>query len=252
MMTQQGQPQKTDQQQELPIKLTIPPSSTDTGLPIMEEADPVVMQVKQTVKAGSSETGGQTQDVMLASQALATDTSVSVQNSESVTQSGSSASVQTAHPVEPQHVMTQVVSAARLTINQNGQQEMTVRLDPPELGTIHLKVATQANGEMVARIETPNPVVRDMLDSRLAELRQSLFDSGIRVDRCTVALDMQWNGQSGQSPQQFMQADSQQGGGRNYSPMYQQGGTGGDQNEQDQQQQRRSRWATSRSLDYLA
>ncbi len=99
---------------------------------------------------------------------------------------------------EARQVIEQIIRDVR---HQGGdtRQEVTVRLDPPELGVIHLKVTTNAGGEVVAQIETANPQVRDLLDARLTELRRALGDAGVQVGQCSVSLNMQTSGGHGQA-----------------------------------------------------
>jgi len=91
--------------------------------------------------------------------------------------------------VEPRQVIDQIVTAVRQE-SVGGRRELVVRLDPPELGTVHIKVSSDAGGGMTVQVETTAPWVRDMLDTRLQELRRSFTDLGINVDQCGVSMRM--------------------------------------------------------------
>lgn len=110
------------------------------------------------------------------------------------------AATRTDAPLTAERLVQQVVSHAQVHL-KGSQHEILVRLDPPELGAIHLKVTTEAGGQMVAHLEAATPMVRDLLDARLGELRQSLADAGINVNQCTVSLDMQASQQGRHSGQ---------------------------------------------------
>jgi flagellar hook-length control protein FliK len=81
--------------------------------------------------------------------------------------------------------------------------EIRLRLRPPELGAIHLRVKTE-DGVLAARVETETPQARSLLTERLPELRERLAEMNIRLER----FDVEWRGGgAGQSP-----AFAQQGG----------------------------------------
>ena len=89
----------------------------------------------------------------------------------------------------PAWVMAQIADAARTQL-KGDRKELTIVLDPPELGAIHIKVSTRG-GEVLATIQTVHHAVREILDARLPELRQTLADAGLRLDQCTVSMQTQ-------------------------------------------------------------
>lgn len=114
--------------------------------------------------------------------------------------------------IEPRRVIDQIVTAVRLE-SAGGRRELVVRLDPPELGVVHIKVSSNAGGGMTVQVETTAPWVRDMLDTRLQELRHSFTDLGINVDQCGVSMRMDTSPQqanSGQAGAQHRQATQTQ------------------------------------------
>jgi flagellar hook-length control protein FliK len=104
--------------------------------------------------------------------------------------------------LEPESIIRQVAVQVRRVATEM-PREITVRLDPPMLGTLHVTVQ-ERNGELVARIESPHQAVCQSLDQRLPELRQALEDAGIRVSNCQVSLNMQ-SGREGQPQWQLAQ-----------------------------------------------
>jgi flagellar hook-length control protein FliK len=87
--------------------------------------------------------------------------------------------------------------------------EIRLRLRPPELGAIHLRVKTE-DGALVASVETETSHARSLLTERLPELRERLAEMNIRLER----FDVEWRGggAQGQSPSFAHQGGS---GGRN-------------------------------------
>ena len=72
---------------------------------------------------------------------------------------------------------------------QVGPRVSTARLQltPPELGRVRIDVrVVQERMELSIRAQTPE--ARDVLTSRLAELRTALADHGLTLDRCDVTL----------------------------------------------------------------
>ncbi len=81
---------------------------------------------------------------------------------------------------------TEVVrQAVSMAASSNGKT-MTVRLDPPSLGTIRVQVRISAGGESVASIGTSNDVAHSLVRGSLDQLRASLERSGVAVDRIHV------------------------------------------------------------------
>lgn len=79
------------------------------------------------------------------------------------------------------------VSQARV-IERGGRHEFQLRLDPPELGEV--KVRVLAMGDKVeARLVVSDDAVRKMIESQLPELRQRLEQAGVSVPKFDVTTD---------------------------------------------------------------
>lgn len=122
--------------------------------------------------------------------------------------------------VEPQRVIDQIVTAVRMEA-AGSRRELIVRLDPPELGTVHIRVSVDTGSGMSVHVEASAPWVRDMLDTRLQELRRSFTDLGINVDQYSVSLRMdtspeQANG--GQAGAQYRQGGQARQAGGDITP----------------------------------
>ena len=78
-------------------------------------------------------------------------------------------------------VLNQIANAVAeraQVIREKGETEIRMRLDPPEMGTIDIRVHT-LKGELRAEITAADPAVRAMIESHLADLRSSLEKSGL-------------------------------------------------------------------------
>jgi len=112
------------------------------------------------------------------------------------------AALQTAHVSLSDNQMSakmihQIVTTAKLTSFADGAS-MSMRLDPPQLGTVQLDV-TSRGGSVTAHLQTSTLAAKQMLESDLPALKQSLAESGINVDSINVSVG---NGNLAHNPQQ--------------------------------------------------
>ncbi len=71
------------------------------------------------------------------------------------------------------------------TLVQNGNSTMVVRLDPPELGQLNIKISSDSNG-MSIEIQATNAKTQQMLQQNSNNLRSALENSGINVNNVDV------------------------------------------------------------------
>ena len=106
----------------------------------------------------------------------------------------------------------------------SGRHQVTMQLDPPELGQLKLQIQMNAHG-LSLRVDAQTHAVARIIESRLTELSDALAIHGIRVDRAQVTVrpaastnpdtqPSQDNGRSGQG--NFNQASDQNHGDRNH------------------------------------
>ncbi|HHV08127.1 MAG TPA: hypothetical protein GXX69_07930 [Firmicutes bacterium] len=74
---------------------------------------------------------------------------------------------------------------------ESGRQEITLRLDPPSLGRVHLTLLHRT-GVVSARFEVENEEARGVLQMNMAELKTSLVQQGIQVEELGVFMG-QWS-----------------------------------------------------------
>ncbi|MDI6826899.1 MAG: flagellar hook-length control protein FliK [Armatimonadota bacterium] len=98
------------------------------------------------------------------------------------------------------HIVHQIVRAARMHISDSSA-DITLRLDPPNLGIVHLNVAAE-RGVMTANLKVATEAVKQALEADLSMLRESLADAGIHVDAISVTvgddLTPSWDWQAGE------------------------------------------------------
>ena len=79
-----------------------------------------------------------------------------------------------------QKVMEQVVEGARIQV-ANGQTRAKIVLQPPSLGKLNLHIITK-NDQVKVTFFAENLQVKEIIESNLAQLRQSFVQQGLRVD----------------------------------------------------------------------
>ncbi|MHB0912665.1 MAG: flagellar hook-length control protein FliK [Armatimonadota bacterium] len=96
-------------------------------------------------------------------------------------------------------IIRQVVRAAEVHLFEGGGN-MTLRLDPPHLGTVQMSVSVD-NGSVTANLQTGTATASHLLQSDLPALKQALADAGINVDAINVSVGgnsgQGWNPHSG-------------------------------------------------------
>jgi flagellar hook-length control protein FliK len=108
----------------------------------------------------------------------------------------------------------QVLSQVRAGMLKNiapGRQQLTLQLDPPDLGKLHLMLQV-SNNEVRAVIRADNHEAGRLLAEHMAQLKAGLEAQGLRVNK----LEVQTNAQNNDGPQQ--QGQQQQAGGQEGGP----------------------------------
>ena len=88
--------------------------------------------------------------------------------------------------VVEQKLIHEIVRAAKVQLTEGGAS-MTMRLDPPHLGLLHMSVSAQ-QGTVTANLQTSTEAARNALQADLSLLKQALSDAGITVDSINVSL----------------------------------------------------------------
>ncbi|GLS89460.1 hypothetical protein GCM10007916_05270 [Psychromonas marina] len=89
-------------------------------------------------------------------------------------------------PLELQSKQASAMIGERLMMMMaQGKQEVTIRLDPAELGSMHIKLQIQQDQLQVA-IQTQAGQSRDIVEQNLPRLREQLAQQGINLGEATV------------------------------------------------------------------
>lgn len=82
-------------------------------------------------------------------------------------------------------VIDQVVQQVRLQ-QSDGAADLTIRLNPPDLGQLQLRVTRDASG-VFTHIEASNNRVQGLLEAHMPLLMDSLTQAGVRMDSVSVS-----------------------------------------------------------------
>lgn len=85
-----------------------------------------------------------------------------------------------------QEVIRQIVEQVEL-IRKPGANELSVQLKPEFLGKVNLRLTIE-DGLVSAKFIAENPQVKQMLESNLAQLKQSLEEQGLKFNRLEVGV----------------------------------------------------------------
>lgn len=95
-----------------------------------------------------------------------------------------------------------------LAMVADGIQEARIHLDPPELGSLEIRMRIQ-NDQATVQIQVQTPQVRDVLESQAQRLRDSLAEQGLQL----AGFDVSEQGQQGFAKQASSQPWEQQADG---------------------------------------
>ena len=90
----------------------------------------------------------------------------------------------------------QILESIHSSLSQEGQdQQITIRLNPPELGKVFIKFDEQ-DSQIIGLLEVSKPQTRIEIQQALPQIIQNLQDSGIQIKRLEVVLS------EGEQPEQ--------------------------------------------------
>lgn len=82
-------------------------------------------------------------------------------------------------------IMDQVVRKVRVAVRPNGSSTMSIRLDPPHLGKVDMRVKVQDN-VVKAILVVESREVRSVIENNMDSLKASLNNQGLKVDQINV------------------------------------------------------------------
>ncbi len=83
-----------------------------------------------------------------------------------------------------------------------GDKHLIIRLEPPDLGSIHIKLRIDNSGVLRADFRVDSNVVRDLFSAAMPQIKASLENSGIKVSDFFVDVKEDYYSDSGKRQQQ--------------------------------------------------
>jgi flagellar hook-length control protein FliK len=108
-------------------------------------------------------------------------------------------------------VVQQIVDSAKLRL-VNGQSEMRIQLKPEHLGRVQLRIATEQQ-QVVVKVMAELPVVKELLESNLHQLRTELQGQGLEIHKFDVSVGSDGGSQNREQPTWAQQRSGHRGGG---------------------------------------
>ncbi len=108
-------------------------------------------------------------------------------------------------------VMDQIVEKAAIR-SMHGRSEIQIRLKPEFLGNVQMNIATEKE-QVVVRILTDQPIVKEIIESHLHHLKAELQNQGLTIDKFDVMVNPDADQQHSREPfaQTFRQHSFQNG-----------------------------------------
>jgi len=101
-----------------------------------------------------------------------------------------------------QNILNQVVDAAKMSFNlEDETSEMLIKLKPNSMGNVELKVSIE-KGVLLAEFSVESQIVKEALESNLADLRNALSDKGFSIHDLNVSVNQEQANQEQQHPRQ--------------------------------------------------
>lgn len=94
--------------------------------------------------------------------------------------------VQTGTTIE--NIFSQIVDGVRLILKDSEKSEALISLKPPNLGKLVMQIVVDKN-VITAKITTQNQDVKNMIETNIDQLKNSLNQQGIQVDNLSVSVD---------------------------------------------------------------
>ena len=85
-------------------------------------------------------------------------------------------------------VSEQIIRSARV-LNRDGATQVTLRLDPPELGEVSIRLSSIQNGVVSGEIAVESQKVQEIVQRNMGALRESLAEQGIQIDQINVSVE---------------------------------------------------------------
>lgn len=88
--------------------------------------------------------------------------------------------------------LNQQISPALLKLVRNGEERIRIRLDPPELGTLYIKISKEQD-VLKATVWAEHPATKALLETHQQELRNLLEGDGFKLEKFEVFVQQEFD-----------------------------------------------------------
>ena len=88
--------------------------------------------------------------------------------------------------VEPQQLVRQIVEEIRASVNEN-VSSLEMQLNPESLGKLNIQLVSK-NGEITANIVAQSEAVKEVIESQIVMLKETLLEQGIKIEAVEVTV----------------------------------------------------------------
>lgn len=88
--------------------------------------------------------------------------------------------------IEPQQLIRQVVEEIRAAVNEN-VSSLEMQLNPESLGKLNIQLVSK-NGEITASIMAQTEAVKEVIESQITMLKETLLEQGIKIEAVEVTV----------------------------------------------------------------
>ena len=150
-------------------------------------ADTAAGTDKEQAQTGSNSNSGQQNVASQAHAHAGVDVHTGPTLTETVAMLGANSVGEYAAQVDIADVVRQIVTYTRVNYTANQETTMEMQLNPEHLGKIYLEI-TSKDGTVSAHLTAQNEVVKEALESQIADLKQNLNQAGVKVDAVEVTV----------------------------------------------------------------
>lgn len=88
--------------------------------------------------------------------------------------------------IEPQQIVRQIVDEIRVSVNEN-VSSLEMQLNPESLGKLNIQLVSK-NGEVTANIVAQSEAVKEVIESQITMLKETLLEQGIKIEAVEVTV----------------------------------------------------------------
>ncbi|GGC07332.1 flagellar hook-length control protein FliK [Marinobacterium zhoushanense] len=93
-----------------------------------------------------------------------------------------------------------VMGQRAVMMAQYGPKSAEIKLDPPELGAMQIRIRVSGQDQVSVSFSSPHPAVRDVIEQQMPRLREMFAEQGLELSQSSVS-DQSANGRGGESSQ---------------------------------------------------